>query len=87
MNTGGFAMSKVITVRLSDEEYEKISGAARNERRPISNYITSTVIKDIEESYFADSVEMSQISSDKALTEKLRKGHLEAKKMKGKFIE
>lgn len=79
-------MSKVITLRLSDEEYEKIFVVAKNEHRPISNYITSTVIKDIEESYFVDRIEMAQINSDKTLLGKLQKGHLKAKKMKGKFV-
>jgi predicted DNA-binding protein len=36
---------KVITLRLSDEEYELIAGAAKAEYRPISNYITAAIIK------------------------------------------
>ena len=79
-------MGKVITLRLSDEEYEKIVAVAENEHRPISNYITSTVIKDIEESYFVDRIEMAQINSDKILLNKLKIGHEKAKKMKGKFV-
>lgn len=78
---------KVITLRLSDEEYKKISATAENEHRPISNFITATILKDMEESLYVDEIEMSQIKSDEKLLKKLETGHDEAKKMKGKFIE
>lgn len=79
-------MSKVITLRLSDEEYQKITYAALGEHRPISNFITALVMKDIAESYFVDPIEMSQINSDTKLTRRLQRGHVEAKKLKGKLI-
>ena len=79
-------MSKVITLRLSDEEYEKIATSAKIEHRPISNFITVKVLKEINESYYVDSIEMSQIKSDKGLLEKLKEGHNDAKKRKGKLI-
>ena len=79
-------MSKVITLRLSEEEYEKISSAAEIEHRPISNFITAEVLKEIEESYYVDSIEMAQIKSDKRLLERLKAGHRAAKKMKGKLV-
>ena len=80
-------MAKVITLRLSEEEYERIAAAAKVEHRPISNFITARVIKDIEESYYVDPIEMAQIKSDRVLIEKLKIGHRNAKEMKGKFIE
>jgi len=80
-------MSKVVTLRLSEEEYKRISAAARIEHRPISNFITARVIKDVEESYYVDPIEMAQIKSDRVLVEKLKIGHRDAKEMKGKFIE
>lgn len=78
-------MSKVITLRLSNDEYEKISKTAETEHRPISNFITAVVLKDIEESYYADPIEMAQINSDKKLQEKLKVGYSNAKKMRGRF--
>ena len=48
----GFNMSKVVTLRLSEEEYKRISVAAGIEHRPISNFITTRVLKEIEESYY-----------------------------------
>lgn len=80
-------MSKVVTLRLSEEEYKRISAAAKIEHRPISNFITTSVIKNIEESYYVDPIEMAQIKSDKNLIGKLKIGHRDAKEMKGRFIE
>jgi len=80
-------MSKVVTLRLSEEEYKRIAAAAKIEHRPISNFITAKVIKDIEESYYVDPIEMAQIKSDKDLIGKLKIGHRDAKEMKGRFIE
>ncbi len=79
-------MSKVITLRLTEDEYKKIAAAAQIEHRPISNFITTEVLKEIEESYYADSIEMAQIKSDKRLLEKLKAGHGDVQKMKGKLV-
>lgn len=79
-------MSKVITLRLSEEEYRKIRAAAAIEHRPISNFITTEVMEDIEESYHVDPLEMTQIKSDKNLLKRLEAGHRHAKQMKGRFV-
>ena len=79
-------MSKVVTVRLSDEDYEKVLASALSEHRPISNFITHKVMNGIEESYYVDKIEMSQILADKKLMKKLDRGHKDAKKMRGKLI-
>jgi len=80
-------MAKVITLRLSEEEYKMISAAAKTERRPISNFITAKVMEDIEESYYIDPIEMDQINSDKKLMEKLKTGHHDALDKKGRFVD
>jgi len=80
-------MSKTITLRLSDKEYKKISSVAKIEHRPISNLITTIVLQDIERNYYVDPIEMAQIKSDKDLLKKLEKGHKDAKRKKGKFVE
>ena len=33
-------MSRIVTIRLSDEEYREIAAVAKKEHRPISNFIT-----------------------------------------------
>lgn len=80
-------MSKTITLRLSEEEYKKISSASEIEHRPISNFITTRVLEDIEESYYVDPIEMAQIKLDRRLLERLQAGHRDAKKIRGRFIE
>ena len=80
-------MSKVVTLRLSDEEYNKISNAARIERRPISNFITACTLGEIEKSYYVDPVETAQIAQDEMLQGKLAAGHRDAAKMKGRLVE
>jgi hypothetical protein len=79
-------MAKVVTVRLSDEDYRKISAAAKIERRPISNLMTLLVVKGIEEGGYVDAVEMEQVTSDKRLMARLRAGHRDATQRKGKFV-
>lgn len=79
-------MSKVVTLRLSEEEYKKILAAAEIEHRPISNFITTEVLEDIEESCYADPIEMTQIKSDKKLLKRLEAGHRHAKKMRGRLV-
>jgi uncharacterized protein (DUF1778 family) len=79
-------MSKVITLRLSEEEYKKIQSVAKIEHRPISNFITTTVLKKIEESYYVDPIEMAQIKSDEQLLKRLGAGHNDAQEGNGKFV-
>ncbi|MDP2940420.1 MAG: DUF6290 family protein [Candidatus Omnitrophota bacterium] len=79
-------MSKVITLRLSEPEYKRISSAAEIEHRPISNFITTMVLHEIEESYFVDPIEMAQINSDKKLLSNLKIGYRDAKKMRGRLV-
>lgn len=79
-------MYRTITLRLSEEEYKEISAVAEIEHRPISNFITTKVLEDIEESYYADPIEMAQIKSDKKLLKRLETGHRHTKKMKGRFV-
>ena len=87
MNIEGVDMSKTVTIRVSDKEYEKIFLSAKDTHRPISNFITYTVLKEIEESSFVDSIEMEQIRADSELTNSLKAGHNDIKKLKGKFVD
>lgn len=80
-------MSKTITIRLENEEYQEILHAAKIEHRPISNFITTATLKLIEESFNVDSIEMRQVKSDVRLLKKIKKGHQDSNAMKGKFVE
>ena len=80
-------MSKIVTLRLENNEYQEILHAAKIEHRPISNFITTATLKQIEESFYTDNIEMEQIKSDIQLLNKIKKGHCDVKTMKGKFVE
>ena len=80
-------MAKVVTIRLSEEEYKEILTSAESEHRPISNFIVTKVLKEIKESFYVDRIEMDQIKSDKKLLEKLKSGHNDARRMRGKFVK
>lgn len=79
-------MPKVVTVRLSDEEYGRIAASAKLDRRPISSFMTVMTIKAIEQGDYVDAVEMDQIRSDTRLMAKLRAGHRDAKQRKGRIV-
>ena len=79
-------MSKVITLRLSENEYKRIFTTAQMERRPISNFITAVVMDKIEEEGYTDSIETAQIMADKRLLKKLEAGYADAKKHKVKLV-
>ena len=79
-------MSKVVTVRLQDDEYRKIAAGARSERRPLSNFITTIVLNELEAGDYVDAIEMAQIRSDRRLLTKLRAGHRDAKARRGRLV-
>lgn len=80
-------MSKTVTIRLDDSEYKEIASAARRERRPISNFITHTVLDVLANVNSVDNTEMQDILSDVHLIKKLKRGHAQANARKGRFVE
>lgn len=74
---------KVITLRLSDDEYKAIVEKAKEEYRPISNFITAHIMKEIE---YLDVVEEEEIKYNKTLQKRLDRGVKEAKQRKGRMI-
>jgi predicted DNA-binding protein len=80
-------MSKTITLRLSDEEFERFSEAAAAVKRPVSNLIRYLAEKKLEEDVFADQIEMEEIRTNKRLVADLAEGSADARQMKGKFVD
>lgn len=80
-------MSKTITLRLDESIYKKIKKHAQNDNRPLSNYIETATIKYMEQTDLLDEFEMKSILEDKELVDSLRKGSLDAKNRKGRFVE
>jgi predicted DNA-binding protein len=80
-------MPKTITLRLSDQDYQRFLSFARADNRPIANAIETLALRQLDEVLFVDSYEMDEIMSDENLLERMRRGHDQALKMKGRFVE
>ena len=80
-------MPKTVTLRLSDETYEKFLAAARSEKRSLSNLIEVLALKKLEDDILLDNIEMEDILKDRTLLDKLKRGTEEAKQRKGRFVE
>lgn len=80
-------MSKTVTLRLDDETYELFRAAASAQNRPLSNMIETAALAQIREEQFVDDHEMADISADKKLQVRLRKGSKAAARREGRFVE
>ena len=78
--------TKTVTMRLPEDIYEKISFLAKEDNRPISNYIETIARRYIEKEELVDELEMKEILGNSRLMERLKKGHESAKKGKGRFV-
>lgn len=79
-------MSKSITVRLSDEDYEKVKSAATSENRTISNFIETRLLSDILEKNYADSEEMASYHADDELLKNVKSAMSDIKKGNYKVV-
>jgi len=80
-------MPREITLKLNEKDYDKILKSAKVEKRSIPNFIITHVLQNIDESFFTDAIETSQIMADKNLLQKLRVGHKDAQHRKGRSLE
>jgi predicted transcriptional regulator len=79
-------MSKTVTLRLDDELYQKFSGLAKSDNRPISNFIETAVLRFIEEQELADEFEMKDIRENVSLNRSMKRGVQDAKERRGRFV-
>ena len=79
-------VTKTVTMRLPEDIYEKISYLAKEDNRPISNYIETIARRYIEHESTMDEFEMKEIHENRPLMERLKKAHESAKKGKGRFV-
>jgi hypothetical protein len=73
-------MSKVVTIRLGEEEYKRIRAAAQADNRPISNFMETATMRFLEQSEFVDEREMVGIRADKQLMRSLKAGSADVRK-------
>lgn len=79
-------MPKTITLRLSDDAYEKFNRAALEDKRSIANMIETLALRKLDEESLADDFEMQEIFSNAQLLKKLEKGHSDATMKKGRMV-
>ncbi|MCH7827256.1 MAG: CopG family transcriptional regulator [Bacteroidetes bacterium] len=80
-------MSKTITLRLSDENYNKYKRLAERDNRPISNFIETAVKRFIEDNIYVDEFEMEEIRNNAELNKSLKRGLSDMKSKKGRLVE
>lgn len=80
-------MSKVVTLRLSDEEYNLYAKAAKVVKRPISNLINYLAQQQLEENIFVDQIEMDEILGNETLIASLKQGSTDAELNQGLFVD
>ena len=79
-------MPKTITLRLSDEIYEKFNRVAAEDNRSIANLIETLALRKLDEEILADDFEMQEIFSNAHLLKKLEKGHGDIIVKKGRMV-
>ena len=80
------SMSKVVTIRLGEEEYKRICAAAQADNRPISNFMETATLRFLEQEEFADEREMAAIRADKELMKSLQVGSADVKKGRYRIV-
>ena len=79
-------MSKVVTVRLGEEQYKRIRAAAQADNRPISNFMETATLRFLEQTGFVDEQEVKEIRVDKQLMRNLKAGSSDIKKGRYKVV-
>lgn len=79
-------MSKTVTLRLSDQAYERFRTLAERENRPLSNFIETAAARYVETELFVDEFEMEEIQANVELNRSLTRGAKDAKAGRGRFV-
>ena len=80
------SMSRIVTLRLKDDTYERFKTLAERENRPLSNFIETAALRFIEGDEFVDPFEMDEIRSNVDLNESLKRGTADAEAGRGRFV-
>ena len=79
-------MSRVVTIRLGENEYRRIKAAAEADNRPISNFMETATLRFLEQTEFVDEREMTEIRTDKPLLKSLRAGSTDVRKGRYRIV-
>ncbi len=80
-------MSKTVTLRLNDKNYNLFKLYAERDHRTLSNFIETSALRFIENELYCDDIEMEEIKNDGKLNESLKKGHEDFLARRGSFVE
>ncbi len=80
-------MPRTVTLRLNDKAYKAFLEASKAENRSIANLIETAALAKIRDQQFVDDVEMAEILASEDLLKRIKRGSLEAKAKKGRFVE
>ena len=79
-------MSKTVTLRLDEAVYDRFKALAKDDNRPLSNYIETAALRFVEDNEYVDEFEMSEIQSNADLNKSLKKGLKDASSQRGRFV-
>ena len=79
-------MSRMVTLRMTDEVWRELREAASAENRPLSNMITTAALQRIREERFVDDAELTEILGNERLLARMKKGSRQARLRKGRFV-
>ncbi|HLA28620.1 MAG TPA: hypothetical protein VJZ49_12065 [Syntrophales bacterium] len=80
-------MPRSLTLRLSDDVYQKFSQMAREENRSMANLVETLALQKLTEVIFTDTFETEEILANQEPIKNLKKGHRQAELRKGCFVE
>jgi len=80
-------MSKTVTLRINEKNYDLFKVYAERDHRTLSNFIETSALRFIENELYCDDIEMEQIKNDAELNESLKKGHEDFLAGRGSFVE
>ena len=77
---------KTVTLRLPADTYRTFRKAADRDRRSLANLIETAALRHLEASAETDEAETREILSDARLVSRLKEGHQDARRGRGRFI-
>lgn len=80
------AMSKTVTLRLKEEVYQRLKRLAKNDNRPLSNYIETAALRFADDNEYADEFEMQEILENGSLNQSIKKGQRDARAKRCQFV-
>ncbi len=79
-------MSKTVTLRLKEDTYDLFRKLAKQDNRPLSNFIETAALRFIDESEYVDTFEMNEIEQNEDLNESIKRGLEDVKSARGQFV-